>query len=270
MQTMTIGRKEMGAVILIAAFSSFIACTYSLPESRRIAMPDFKAEPSPNPIPGSISMPDFNVAMSKLLACDKKDADLPLSKFNNDSTVVLEDEIETQDIQSTDCDGKVDLRHGPVKSFERFITFRPDSNLAGAINFIQIENLRTCASRLLNASEDQELEPEELENSDGTKVKIPVWGSKVGISGRTDIHLSDLAVSLSGNWPVNVRDGNNIVLVHYFGKCLKYNAKKIEGGDAENCEVAEELGVKQVLIKLNIKRPEVGGVLKIDTCSKKK
>ncbi len=243
---------SLGLIIV----THLIGC--GVPKSPDMNIPDVKIDPKTEEL----------IAM--LSTCNKTDSELPLSQFDVHSAMIIQDKIESMDIESTDCDGKVTKSHGPVKEFGQSILVEPDSELTDSVNFIQVDNLRTCSIQKIDAVDENTLEPKDIELLDGTKLKVPgVFGSGVGFNGQSKILLSDSSLKISALY-LNAKDGNNVITITYFGKCLKYKDKKDTSmKDSFNCEKAEELGKKQILMKLQIDRPEVAGILKKNTCTKK-
>lgn len=84
--------------------------------------------------------------------------------------------------------------------------------------------------------------------------------------------LSDIDFKIP-DFFLNVKDNSNVIVLYYYGKCLKYKKEKtdtpskVNTGDAKKCLEAVELGSKQFLLSIQIERPEVSGKYQQDICT---
>lgn len=202
------------------------------------------------------------------MVCDKKDSEQPaVSADVLNNKIIIQDEIESKDLEFVDCDGKLTkTEHGPERDLNKFALIEAPGGLPEAVSSVAIENYRTCAVHEFDA-----------QNSaiGGKKSKLaevitpPVASSAVDHSGRMIVQLSDSANKF--NFYLNVHEGLNVLKVKYFGKCQKQKEKKVspEKDDSfVNCEVSKEIGSKDVVLEVHIRRPEVSGKKQIKVCDK--
>lgn len=225
---------------------------------------------------------EMNALMESIMVCDKKDSELPLGQFDLKTAVVVRDKIDNMDIQEIDCDKKVkSTHHGPVRNLSQAMIIEAPAELKGPVNYVVVENLRTCSTQKLNAIEDLKMNLSEdpaKNNSEGS-VASSIAASEVGQSGVVKLMLSDMDLKISSLF-LNVKDNSNVIILHYYGKCLEYKKEKANSdsaigsensessaGDAERCLVAEELGLKQILLSVQVERPEVSGTSQQNVCS---
>lgn len=225
----------------------------------------------------TVDFSEIDALMASLKACDKKDSEQPLDQFDSKAASVVSDKIDSMDIQEIDCDKKVkSTHHGPVRNLSQKITIEAPADLKGPVNYVVVENLRTCSTQNLNAVEDAKLSPNEdqTQNKSEDSATSHIATSMVGQSGVVQLMISDMEFKISEIF-LNVKDNSNVIVVHYYGKCLKYKKEKADGddssssaraGDAEKCLEAEELGTKQVLLSVQVERPEVAGTFQQDVC----
>ena len=200
----------------------------------------------------NFKMPDItvpNIDFATLFnTCDKKDSEMTFSKEALDNTASVEDTINVKDIEYIDCDQKVTKTHGPVRSLNKSIWIEPPPHLKSLVNYILVSNQRTCAAGFVDAEKNDtsvELVYSSLEDSG--RIKLKLSGSKTKLPYYTNVH-----------------EGNNILKIQYYGKCLKYRENTDpKTRDSIKCEKAEELGTKEVLIKVRINLIEVGGTDRI-------
>lgn len=239
------------------AVSCFTAC--GVPKSPSTKIPDFKLDPKISDLFDSLKN-----------TCDKKDSELPLHQLDPKETLVVKGKVESMDIVNVDCDGKrTSDGHGPVRYFMQFLTVEAPVGLKEKVNFVQIENLRTCSEQRIDAKEDKFLEEQVIPVPDQEAIHIPgPTFTALGVSGKLKVYLSDSPVKFSPFY-LNVHDKNNVINITYYGKCLKYKEVVNEKlGDADNCVEAEVLAQTQFLVSVQVDRPEVSGVHINNTCRK--
>lgn len=241
--------------ILVCAFSTLSALTGC--GGSKVNVPKYQAP----------KMPDFS-KLRELTTCSKKESEQTFSSEALANRVVIEDQIETKDIEYIDCDGKVTRRtHGPIGSVTKVLDLAPPQGLSEEINFVEIENQRTCVVIRADVVPDSEL-LDEIELPDGKKLKIGTPFTKVGRSGAIKLSITDTNLKLFNQ--LNVTDGANAVQVRYLGKCIEYRNDRDEKlGESRNCARADLISTLNLVIDLKISRPEVSGVHRVNQCKNK-
>ncbi len=186
--------------------------------------------------------------------CNKKDAELPpVSNETLAKKIVVEDTIETMDIETVDCNGKVISKtHGPSQDLRQFIMVEPPANMSESVNYVSVENFRSCAVHTFDVQKELGKYSSVLHN------------------GRMIVELSDSPTKF--NSYLNLKEGNNVLSFRYFGKCLTPKEKKFPFASEEsflNCEQGKEIASQDLLLELKINRPDVGGKKQITKCEKK-
>lgn len=229
---------------LIAALLLLSACDVTVTPPKTHFTPDIKMP--------DIKIPDIDIK-TLFATCDKKDSEMTFSKEALENTVAIEDTIDAKDIEYIDCDKKVTKTHGPVRNLNKSIWIEPPPQLKSSVNYILVSNQRTCAAGFVDTEKNdtsRELVYSSLEDSG--RIKLKLSGSKDKLPYYT-----------------NVKEGNNIIKIQYYGKCLKYRENTDpKTRDSIKCEKAEELGSKEVLLKVRINLIAVPGVDRIDNCRK--
>ncbi|MFZ3229440.1 MAG: hypothetical protein WA160_04495 [Pseudobdellovibrio sp.] len=205
--------------------------------------------------------PKTVLIQSTLYTCNKSDAELSLSELDPNETVIVKDSIENKEIIEVDCENKQTAKgRGPVRELNQFITIEAPIDLSEKVNYAQIENSRTCAIQNIDAEEDTFLKEPKIEADDQPPIILhQLVSTTLEFSGKLKILLSDSTFKLSSLY-LNVHDNNNVIIIKYFGKCLKYKDKVYDNlGDSYNCAEAELLGKKQFLLSALIERPEAEG-----------
>ena len=89
----------------------------------------------------------FNPNVGRLFStCNKKDSEMSFTQEAQKNRITIEDKIESQDIHTVDCNDRVtNKRHGPIRELSKIVTVSPPENLKGQVNYVQVENVRTCA-----------------------------------------------------------------------------------------------------------------------------
>jgi hypothetical protein len=268
--------KILGRVMSLAfVLGNTGGCYYAL-----LKTPD--SSPPKTSIPDTF-LGDLKFQLPDMFVCNKSDAELSLANFAPDATLVFEDRIESMDIESTDCQGKATSRHGATRDFKKLVEIAPDADYAGSVNFIKVDNQRTCSTHGLDVTKEQKHEGEEQktekqetekpeDDHQSSQPSTPVTPEMIFLNsdGKVKFRIDDGDFKFY-SFLLNVKDGANPVTIHYYGKCLKYREGIDEGerlNFAMNCLEAEDLGHKKILIQLNVDRPEVPGVLKRDSCYK--
>ena len=244
-------------VLLIVTAQLFFSCIPVIPKPVKTElkpMPKFEIDP------GTLEF------MKKMFVCNKTDSEMALANFNNESTVAVEGTETLQEVETTDCDGKVTKSISLVERFKQSIDISPDTELTQQLNFMSVENVRTCATIKISAVEQAKFE--DLKNEKLLPGLTPFGkDSSASIVGDAQIVLFDSPIKREQT-DLNVSNGNNVLKIRYFGKCLKY-AEKIDDKktDSKNCLEAEVLAEKQILLKVSITR-KVSPLpaLKVNSC----
>lgn len=208
--------------------------------------------------------------LSELYVCDKKDSELGLDKMDLKEALIVKDTIESKKAVYVDCAGKrTSAGIASVRKLNQLITVEAPVELKEKVNFVKIDNARTCATQKIDAKDDAFLSEQTIEVAGQEPVKRPgPTFSTVGFSGKMKIRLSDTDAKISSIY-LNVHDKNNLLKISYYGKCLKYKADANEKlGDAYNCLEADLLGEAQLLVSVQVERPEVAGTIEKSTCTK--
>jgi hypothetical protein len=198
--------------------------------------------------------------------CNKKDSELAISDEAKANAMTIEDQIESQDIETTDCEGNIKNSHGPVRDLDQVIAVTAPHAFADKVSFIRVENPRTCAIQSFDTSD--KLGPTENKVDGEAPVVIGSSFSEADRLGNSRIIVNDSDYKLI--LYLNVKDGANVLKISYFGKCLKYRENPDTRSKAEYylCEQAELLGTKDVLLTVHVDRPEIPGTKRVSTCRK--
>ncbi|MGZ3775992.1 MAG: hypothetical protein ACXVCN_19930 [Bdellovibrio sp.] len=234
---------------------SLISCNLPKPDEFK---PDFKFDP------------EIEKMLAEMSTCDKKDSELNLNGFDASNTFIVKDKIENKDIVEVDCNGhQTPKGHGPVRDLNQFLTVEAPADQKEKINFVLIENSRTCSSQKIDAVDDKNLEKQTIAIDDKNPLIIDgPTSTTLGESGKLKILLSSVKVKIAPLF-LNVHEGNNVVKITYYGKCLKYkdNINK-DMPDSYNCSDAEVLAEKQILVSVQIEHPEGQGTQLNNKCTK--
>ncbi len=218
--------------------------------------------------PPDVKLPDLksDTVLKDILACDKKESEMTISDEARKNAVSIEDRIEMQNMEKTDCDGKVETTFGQVRSLDQIVSVDPPQEFQEDVTFVKVENIRTCSIQQFDG--DEKLSATEYQNEKGETVQLPVGLSESDRKGHIRINISDWFYNTG--FQVNVRNGANLLEISYFGKCLKYRENPDLSIKAEHyrCEKAELLGSKEVLLNAKIDYVKVDGTKKINTCQK--
>lgn len=222
---------------------------------------DFKPMPVFEPDPETLNI-------LNMFVCNTPDAKMALADFNEASTIAVEGSETLRHVETTDCDGKVEKSTRRVELFDQSIVVNPNKELAQKLNFLTVENVRTCSTLKVEALNEDEFETLKTQNK--TTVKPFPKSSSASVAGDAVIMLLDSPIKADhlNIKKLNVDDGNNIVKIRYFGKCLKY-AEKIDDTkkDSENCLEAELVDEKQILLQVKITRKiSPLPALKVNSC----
>lgn len=254
-------RKYFTCVQLFVATGLLASCLQD-PTPSTPKMPEIKFDPKIEQM--------LETIRNEYAICDKKDSEQP--QVSNEvlvNKIALEDQIDSQKTEYVECNGKVtSLGVKPVRKHSSLVKIEApaEGTLAAEVNFISVENHRTCTTKRVKAYSDDKF---------GNKSKLAIdWGgvafSEASFRGDLILSVEEAAFKMGLSLPI--LEGNNVLTVRYFGKCLVYNDKVDDKlTDTANCKTAEELGSKEVYLELHVNRPLIDGVRSIQqTCADKK
>jgi len=222
---------------------------------------------------GCVKTPDVNIPspgvpnidmspLAKYRTCDQKDSEQPkVSSHTSANRIIVEDEIDSKDIETVDCDGKVTKSHGPERQLAKTVVLPAAPESLQGIKYVEVENYRACAKIRANVNKD----------ANESELLSSIMSSAEA-DGRIHLILVDgISLDLMN---LNVHDGLNILKVRYFGACKQlkdeYNRYKDTPNDSYlNCAVDNEIGNQDFELDVRVQRPEVSGVKKVDACYKK-
>jgi hypothetical protein len=213
--------------------------------------------------------------------CDNQAVTLSLTKALIADMITVESEVANVDIEHLDCKNKIIWKgHGPEKSIRTMIeipapistgttslTTDITQNENRKINYIQIENTRTCTVQRITPAEDQIFDQKEITLENGSIAPLlQPYKTMANSKGAIKLLITDLNYRTDAN-ALNVRDNDNIIKIQYFGKCLVYKHLIDEKQtDAFNCETAELIGSKELYLNLKVKRPERQNTKQVPLC----
>lgn len=205
------------------------------------------------------------------MTCNNQDFSKKLSEEIKNAGVVIEEEVANKNMEHLDCDGRVFWKgHGPEKFVRKVITIESSvKDPKAKINFISIENARTCIQQNISPADDKFFEPTESpKTSDANSSAKEPFKTMVNSHGKLKLMITDSPYVTDAN-ALNLRDGDNLVIIRYYGKCTKYKETINETWtDARNCETAEEIEHQEVYINLKVNRTDTDGTLQKKFCAK--
>ena len=237
----------------IGSVFMFVLWGCHIPKAPDYKVPEVKA---PN-------LSAYDDIIQKIYTCNKSDQEMNLNLPRTDEDILVQDTIENKEIIQVDCNQvKKSLGVGPVRSFDHVMQLQPPIGLTEAVNYIVISNTRTCTEQRLDVVKKNT-------KDDDTVITTKFEKSALAETGDIKLALSDFNIRLSQMF-LNVRDGNNLISIKYYGKCIKYtDIPNTKFGDAYNCLEASLLAEKSFLLNVEINRPTVDGSIEKDTCYKK-
>lgn len=216
-------------------------------------------------IPSPAKM-DVEPSLKDLMTCSKKESEQTFSKKALSHRILIQDKVVNKDIETVDCNGKVVSRaHGPVSSVIKTVTIRAPRNLTDTVDYIEITNQRTCTVLQVGAVEDEALQDIYV-LPNGKKLKLPLTSTQASTTGEIKLVITDQAFRLFNQ--LNVRDGENAVQIRYFRKCFAYEKNRALD-EVPKCTDGDLIATKDLVIDLDVKRPEADGVKKISQCDRK-
>lgn len=228
--------------------------------------------------------------INRFNACDKPDVEQNISPTAIKNVVQIFDEIENADLQYVRCDGTVAKEEkGPVRRLDFLIPnelpelgdkkdIKPVKEISETekaepsdkeIHFAVIENERTCSSIIVPIKKDSKLVDKPTKILDLKELKDeekPFMASAMLENGKLQFRISDSNLKLKNY--LNVKDGNNVLKITFFGTCHEYknSQSNSQEKDFENCLHADEIATKEVLLQVKVKRTEASGTFHYDIC----
>lgn len=218
-----------------------------------------------------LNLPDINIGdidkfLESIKACDNKTFEVSEEAQKNE--MIVKDKIESQDFESTDCAGNTAKGHAPIRDMDQRINIEAPQEFPTPVTYIRVENPRTCSTHTFDTVE--KMGPIEIAMPDGTIEVVDIkFKTQADRKGNILLGLTDETYKF--NQAANVKDGANLLKISYFGQCMKAREKadpKIKSAYYQ-CEKAELLGTKEVLVTVEVERPVIPGVRKVSTCSNK-
>lgn len=178
------------------------------------------------------------------LFCYKDESEQTYSAEALQSQILFEDEVETKDVETVDCNGRVINReHRPERHLVKTLLIEAADGVQSYAQ-VEVSNQRTCSLVRAAKVSDSALN-DEFVTSDGKVLRSGPRVTQVGISGDVKLFLSDDA-KMTGT--LLMAEGMNAVQVRYLG------------------QNGELLGTRDILVSLNVKHPEAFGVRRIRIC----
>lgn len=182
---------------------------------------------------------------------------------------VVREEAATHYVEYVDCDGKVkEKAKEMVKPVEVPIDVKAPESLKSAVNFIEVENQRTCSTLKLDTKElDERVDKIVLEN--GKTIEIPVISSQADPSGFLRLVLTSVTDEFVPMLleQVVALSGKNALKVRYMGKCLKYHKDKDKSkGDAQSCAKAKLLASQDITVDFKVTLLSPSKTTRVNQC----
>jgi hypothetical protein len=254
-------RKNFKTVTFLVAASAlaFTACVKSEDKPAQFKMPNFE-------LPKEYQ--DVMRAIEAAKTCKTADSEIPEFEEASKNTIQISDQVDLQDVQYVSCNGEVDTKdHRVVKDLSEIVTVAPDSEFGSELTKASISNLSTCSEKMTSDAKDY-ADTIELPDGDGSKTTkpLPVLTPRISPKGELKISLtqSDIRIGVK----LNVREGNNVLVIKYLGECLEHKEAQDKNSEPE-CLKYKELGHKSVLLQVSIKKNELPGTKKENVCSEK-
>jgi hypothetical protein len=197
-------------------------------------------------------------------ACMKPEAEQTISPEAKQNAFLLEEEIEVQDMEYVDCDGKLLSKdHGPIRSFNRLVTVEAPASIAQDVTAIEIENPRTCMkvqATTEGANASGKVKVDDMTEVDLTKARAANSLTTFDKTGRLSLAVSDTPLQVIP-WQLSLADGANAIQIRYYGRCLE-----TQPDDKTKCARAELLATKEALLTLKLTHQEIPGVKPVRLC----
>lgn len=203
-----------------------------------------------------MKVPDYT---SNVFTCQRGEHQQPgVSSEVMARRLLIDDTIPSGEVEYLGCKGEVNRRtHGPQRALAKAIWIDPPTSLPDQVDYVTVENARTCASHAFEAQDA----------ISANDVLLPLL-SVADRTGRALLSVTDSNLKL--NIRLNVADGLNILKVSYF-KCLV----KTSGPEPRRkfalprCAQSKILGTQDVALQVNVKRPATAEIKRVPTCGTK-
>jgi hypothetical protein len=208
--------------------------------------------------PWKIELPELDFSGFNL-ACSLEESKQNVSPEARRYQRFVQGEVQMQKGISVDCDGK-ETQHNaplPVTDLDAELILPAPSNLKEEVQFVRVDNQRTCSQQSTAAIDDEKL-----------KTRVP-GVIRVGKSGVLHLSLSDSIIhSLT---ELNVDKGENAVSIEYFGKCLKLKeGAKPDDDYSEACAEPTTIAKREMLLHVKIEYKEIDGFKRVNICKDEK
>lgn len=215
----------------------------------------------------NIDFPDIN-PMAEFESCKKSESEIEVSDKAREKPIDIFAVYQMQQTEHVDCGGKVRaLGEQPLRLANKIVKVLPPLDLrSDEVNFVKISTPRACQVDSVQAVADNQIRA--LSNpKDREIVDNNLLGTELGRSGAVALNIVNLELT-AGLHISLIDEGANPIQIDYYGKCLKYKAEPQAGaGDNVNCEEAELLGSREILVNLSITRVSIEGVNRVDVCT---
>lgn len=190
--------------------------------------------------------------------CDTAEEDLSAPAGAQVTNLPVEASIPIQDYVYVQCNGEAIRKRGPLTLLDRSVEIEPPSLFRGVrriVNFVEVKNHRSCdVLRIRQGKQDD---------------SFFLFDKTVSSLSRRG-HLT-LGIHNSGihgyiyRGKLGVQEGQNLLEIKYYGKCLKYkNDRGQVDDDRYGCLEAEVLTTQWIVIDLSISKPFIDGVRTIN------
>ena len=195
-----------------------------------------------------IKIPEFKLDLN-FLVCDADKQNI--SQTARDSAQTIKGTTDRQDLEVQACESKKLIPKAALRTFKTNITFQPPIDLKGEVVYATLSNARTCWDHRIFVKKSVALD-------DAAWEVTPYNLSSDGILTVGLIYKVVRAIPFLG---VNVRAGENLMEITYFGNC----PQDTDGEAAKNCS---ELARKSVLINVELEVRELNGIKVVNTCGR--
>lgn len=208
--------------------------------------------------------PDVDALLEKYYTCDKKDSEQPLLANDVlDSKVTLDETLELVTYEEIDCDNKVSKSYSAVRTNYKKIIAVLAPPIDQPVEFVTVENFRTCETININTVADEKLGGISIVNPDKTVMVLAPVDSEAGKSGNLNLNLTDSTVKLVPG--LSITNGKNHLQIKYRGKCLQEETTET----GKKCLVFEELANQYLLVEANINYVnKTDEKIPVDVCKK--
>ncbi len=222
----------------------------------------------------NIAMPDIDIdnILRGIEICRKDQETQDYSKIALANIFEISDIIANQDFEVKGCDDKT-IRKGisAVRELKQTIDLPKPTALDGRLEFVEIQNDRTCKTLRVKVLKNDEYQNYGLtQKADGSQERIEFLTTRSNEDGEMQILLSDSTSLIGTAHLLNVADGKNQITVKYYGECLEQREKINEKlGPESNCKTGKEIGSQIFGIDVKVDRSsKVSEVKTTKECNK--